>query len=88
MQRLQNHALRVIFHQDGEVSTDALLKKGNLFPLQQRADTQLILLMYRRSLDPKKYPTLTALRDTRPTEKIKFKIPTPRTKTFKNLPLY
>lgn len=77
LQRLQNRALRIIYdHRD---NLEELHCRANIAALRQRADKQLLNLMYRRSLNPK-YPQVMNLSSTttRASAKIRFDTPRPK----------
>lgn len=87
IQRLQNRALRIIY--DKHDSPEELHIKARLTAIQQRADKQLLNLMYQRSLTPSKYPQINNQQTaTRTSEKVRFEIPRPNSERFKNFPHY
>lgn len=88
LQRLQNRSLRIIFFRDSHLATSQLHDKAKLVPLSQRADTQLLCLMFRRSFDNNKFPLLPPTVETRSMHKIKFQIPRPKKERFRHFPVY
>lgn len=90
LQRLQNRALKVVYCRDHGISSQESHRRARLLPLDQRADQQLLCLMYRRSYYTTKYPqAVSALElEKRSRMKIKFDLPRPNYEKFKDFPLY
>lgn len=90
LQRLQNRALKIVYCREYGITSQKSHYRARLLPLSQRADQQLLCLMYRRSHNPRKYPQVTTNLDlvTRSRTKIKFDLPRPNYEKFKDFPLY
>lgn len=88
IQRLQNRALNIIYNNDHSLSLEDKHIKAKLPTVAQRADRQLLCLMYRRSWQPDIYPQISSAINTRGNSKIHFNIPRPTIERFKNFPLY
>lgn len=87
LQRLQNRALQIIYNSHSPLQE--LHTRAKLQPVRQRADRQLMFLMYRKSLLPETYPQLTnPAIETRTFDKIRFDILRPGLEKFKNFPCY
>lgn len=81
VQRLQNRALKRVFT-GVNADIDELHIMAKHSPLTQRADKKLLLMMYRRSLEPVRFQQLENLLPTRSNSKIRFKIPRPCIERF------
>lgn len=91
LQSLQNRALRIIFSPDTSMSKEEMHIIAKLTSIRQRADKQILCLMFKRSLQPDIYPqviTNVDSRRTRGSEKIHFCLPRPTIEKFKKFPLY
>lgn len=88
LQRLQNRALKIIYANTSSSSIEDFHLKACLAPIAQRADRQLICLMYKRSLMPDIYPQVDTNTDTRANEQIRFAIPGPNFEKLKKFPMY
>lgn len=94
LQRLQNRALKLVYnstfpHEQGTPQTEELRIKAKIAPIKQRAEKQLLCLMYKRSRNPSTYPQLSNEEsdvNTRSSRKIRFAIPRPSCKRFKHFP--
>lgn len=88
LQSLQNRALNIIYSNDRTLSLEEKHSKAKILTIAQRADKQLLCLMFRRSRVPDEYPQVDTLVNTRGNVKIRFDIPRPRSERFKSFPLY
>lgn len=88
LQRLQNKALKIIYKTQDSQTLQELHTIAKLTSVDQRANKQLICLMYKRSHNPSDYPLHATSRSTRLNEKVRFKIPKPNNEKFKKFPLY
>lgn len=90
MQRLQNRALKITFPHDCNASNQERHFKSRLLPLDQRAEFQLLCLMYRKAHFTDRYP-LTGndlMYETRSGSRIKFELPRPTSEKFTKFPHY
>lgn len=90
LQRLQNCALKVVYCREYGITPQESHYRARLLPLAQRADQQLLCLMYKRSYNTIKYPHVVQNLDlvTRSRSKTKFDVPRPNYEKFKQFPLY
>lgn len=95
LQRLQNRALNIIYYShylpvQERQAMEELHMLAKIEPVRQRADRQLICLMFRRSHDACRYPQITGSENsnTRASRKIRFEVPKPKTERFKQFPHY
>lgn len=88
LQRLQNRALKIIYSNSQTESLEDPHLKARLAPISQRADRQLIYLMYRRAQQPNRYPQLSTRMNTRANDQIRFEMPRPKSEKFKKFPMY
>lgn len=86
MQRLQNRALTIVYSQHGDYAAPHTCAK--LASLAQRADRQLVCLMYRRATHNDHYPLVDSHGVTLSSSKTRFNIPRPKLEKFKQFPLY
>ena len=87
LQRIQNRALKIIYQVNQRTHTEDLHRRARLNRLTERADKQLLNLMYKR-VNNSMYPKETLNGITRQQEKIKFQTERPRCERYKNFPLY
>lgn len=87
-QRLQNRTLRIIFAHEPSLTREELHVKANLTSIKQRADKQILCIMYEKSLKPTQYPQIESEGITRSSDKIKFKLPLPKNERFRHYPHY
>lgn len=90
MQRLQNRALKIVFLRDYNQTNYEHHFKSRLLPLEQRAEFQLLCLMYRRAHFTDRYPLTRTdgIHDTRSSNRLKFELPRPNNEKFKKFPHY
>lgn len=55
-QRLQNRALRITYANPTAETLEDLHIKARIAPINQRTDSQILCLLYRRSKNPNHYP--------------------------------
>lgn len=96
LQRLQNRALSIIYFnyyqplQERE-TMEELHQIAKLAPIKQRAEKQLLCLMFRWSFNETKYPQIMGINEnriTRASRKIRFDVPRPKTERYKQFPHY
>lgn len=62
MQRLQDRTLRIIYYLEQNLTISELHKSAKLMALDQRAEFQLLCLMFRRSYNHDRYPLVSSER--------------------------
>lgn len=87
-QRLQNRALKIVFSHEPDLSIEDMHINSKLTSLSQRADKQILLMMYKRSLSPNLYKQLPSDGITRSNLKIRFDNPKPNIEQYKYFPQY
>ena len=85
LQRIQNRALRIVF-QGKKMSVEEMHDKAKVQYLEQRRESHLLSLMFKRSFQPE-YVESNA-RKTRQSEGRILAVPHPRTSKYKKAPLY
>lgn len=87
-QRLQNRALKIIYSHQTNISLEEMHTNAKLTSLSQRADKQILSMMFKRSLLPDTYKQLSSEGITRLNQKIRFDNPKPNLERFKYFPQY
>lgn len=87
-QRLQNRALKIIFSNQTNLNLEILHTNAKLTSLSQRADTQILSMMYKRSTQPNIFPQLSSEGVTRSNQKVRFNNPKPNIERYKFFPQY
>lgn len=90
LQRLQNRALRIIYHYHLPADTlEQLHLNARLMPVRQRADRHTLCLIYRRSRLPDQYPhKIIGNAATRSASKVRFDLPRPKLEKYKTFSMY
>lgn len=93
LQSLQNRALRIIFSAESNMSKEEMHILAKLTSIRQRADKQIMCLMFKRSLQLDIYPQIESdlqgsIRQTRGSEKLRFYVPRPTIEKYKRFPHY